>query len=151
MTWPKSFFSKIWLLNDLEFYEKILIEIRRLRQKKPFDDISYRFSWKNRPSLKNRRNLGFWHGWYREIRFFSNFRPQMIFKTERVCRINYVEYDWKNHLPISLTVLPGKIGQVWKIVEIQDFDMDDIGKIVFFENLSGLWFRFLRENTNWNT
>ena len=59
----------------------------------------------------------------------------MILKTERVCRFNYVEYDKENRLTISLTVLTGKIDQVWKIVEILDSDMADIEKFDFSQTI----------------
>ena len=50
----------------------------------------------------------------------------MINQIRRICRFNYVEYDKENRLAISLIVLAGKIGQVRKIIEIRDFDMDEI-------------------------
>ena len=59
----------------------------------------------------------------------------MIYQTERVYKIKYVEYDGKIVLRISFTVWTGKIGEVWKIVKILDFDMGEMAKIDFLENL----------------
>ena len=75
----------------------------------------------------------------------------MIYQTERVYKIKYVEYDGKILLGISVTIWTGKIGEVWKIVKILDFDMGEMAKIDFLENLKLIWLRILPANTNSNT
>ena len=64
----------------------------------------------------------------------------MIKKFTSKYLFEYEDYDRKNSFKISLTVLSRKIGQVWKIDEILDFDMGEIEENQFFGIVDPRWF-----------